>query len=296
MIKKKTKFKVDLIITGDWGLRDDTPVCRTDNYWEAQWSKVDQITQLQKKYNCRVINSGDIFDKWKTSPELLNECIIRFPLQMETIIGNHDMPSHQINLMYKSGLQTLTETGIVNQIPLQGDWGYDEDELGIYRFENRKSRKLMILHVMVYKGKEPYPGCPDLKCHQLMKKFPNIDLIITGHNHQTFTFRKGNQLLVNPGSLTREDADQIDHKPCVFLYDAEQHKVKPHYLKIKKNVISREHIEVKKSKEKRINAFIEKLKQNWDITVSFDENLDRAFKKNKINKEIQQLINKWMGV
>jgi len=290
MIKKK-RFKVDAILLGDWHIRDTVPKCRTDDFLKAQWDKVYQIKKLQEKHNCPILNGGDVFNHWKTSPALLNKCISDFPNNIKTIIGNHDMPSHQIDLMYKSGLQTLIETGIVDYISLQGDWGYDKDELGIYRFKNKK---IMILHVMVYKDKEPWPGCTDPKCNQLIKQFPKADLILSSHNHQTFTYRKGNQLLVNPGSLTRQSADQINHKPCVFLYDAEQHKVKPHYLKIKKNVISREHIEVKKAKEKRINAFIEKLKQDWDITVSFEKNLIHAYQMNNINKKIQELINKWI--
>jgi DNA repair exonuclease SbcCD nuclease subunit len=156
--------------------------------------------------------------------------------------------------------------------------------------------QIKILHIMTYKGKAPWPGCTDPECHELFDWFPEADLIVTGHNHKSFTAKKGKQLLVNPGSLTRQTADQIDHKPCVFLYDSKQHKLKKHYLKIKDNVISREHLNVVKAKENRINAFIEKLKHGWDAGLSFEENIERGIKENKIPERIQQIIYDWMCV
>jgi predicted phosphodiesterase len=212
-----------------------------------------------------------------------------------TIIGNHDQPNHNMDLMEKSGLYTLFETGIVKYIPHQGDWGFDKEEITDTRLPRCNFRHFVILHIMTYKGKSPWPGCTDPECNELFDWFPEADLIVTGHNHKTFTAKKGKQLLVNPGSLTRQTADQIDHKPCVFLYDSKQHKLKKHYLDIKENVISREHLNVVKAKENRINAFIEKLKHGWDAGLSFEENIERGIKENKIPERTQQIIYDWMN-
>ena len=126
--------------------------------------------------------------------------------------------------------------------------------------------------------------------------FPDADLIVCGHNHKTFTARRGKRLLINPGSLTRHKADQMDHKPCVFLWNAESNDFKIHYLKIKKDVISREHLDIKSEKENRLNAFIEKLSKGWDVSLSFQDNMEKAIKENKIPKKIQEIIYDWMGV
>jgi predicted phosphodiesterase len=200
-----------------------------------------------------------------------------------------------MDLMEKSGLYTLFETGIVKYIPHQGDWGFDKEEITDTRLPRCNFRHFVILHIMTYKGKSPWPGCTDPECNELFDWFPEADLIVTGHNHKTFTAKKGKQLLVNPGSLTRQTADQIDHKPCVFLYDSKQHKLKKHYLDIKENVISREHLNVVKAKENRINAFIEKLKHGWDAGLSFEENIERGIKENKIPERTQQIIYDWMN-
>ncbi len=295
--KNKTtkELKVDLIITADWHLmeKERNPPCRLDSHWNTQWDKINQIKQLQIKHKCPIYVAGDVFEHWKTSPQLLNMCIDVFSLSdIYSVIGNHDMPQHNFELMEKSGLETLFATNIIKHLKRQIDWGcpIDYDEIKI------KKHKVILSHMMVWKGKRPWPGCTDPEADDVFDIFPNANLIITGHNHKTFTVRKGKQLLINPGSLTRHKADQANHKPCVFLWNAETNKYKIHYLKIKKNVISREHIDIKKNKEERGLAFIEKLKSGWDISLSFKDNLEIAFQENKISEKIKQLIYKWYGV
>lgn len=295
MIKRGKKFKPDLIISGDWHLRDDQPKCRTDNFWEAQWNKVFQILNLQMDVDVPLFLSGDLLHHWKSSPFLINECMSNFPKDsIFTIIGNHDMPQHNINQMQKSSLTSLFKSGHLGFIRNGGHWGIETTPQVVPEIINKK--RIYLLHIMTYKGKSPWPGCTDPECHELFDWFPEADLIITGHNHKTFIAKKGKQLLVNPGSLTRQTTDQIDHKPCVFLYDSNQHKLKKHYLEIKDNVISREHLNVVKAKDKRINAFIEKLKSGWDAGLSFEENIERGIKENKIPKRIQQIIYEWMEI
>jgi DNA repair exonuclease SbcCD nuclease subunit len=297
MIKRGKTFKPDLILSGDWHLRDTVPKCRTDDFWEAQWDKVRQLFYLSYELSCPVYLSGDLFHHWKTSPYLINKTIkelLPFDGHIKSIIGNHDMPNHNIDNMEKSGLQTLFDTKIINRIHFQGDWNFLKIKPTLPLKHHNKN--INFAHIMTYKDKSPWPGCTDPECHELFDWFPEADLIVTGHNHKTFTARKGKQLLVNPGSLTRQTVDQIDHKPCVFLYDSKQHKLKKHYLEIKDNVISREHINIVKSKENRINAFIEKLKHGWDAGLSFEENIERGIKENKIPERIQQIIFDWMEV
>ncbi len=302
MIRSKKKFNVDLIISGDWHLRENTPKCRTDNFWEAQWDKVNQVFELQKKYNCDLYLSGDLFHHWKTSPYLINETMKQFPKpstktrprnKIHSIIGNHDMPGHNIDNMGKSGLTTLYKSGIVRKLSFQGDWGFEKESIHPIHVLCGKLRKMVFLHIMTYKGNSPWPGCTDPECNELFDWFPDTELIITGHNHKPFTAKKGKQVLVNPGSLTRQTADQINHKPCVFLYDSKLHKLKKHYLKIKENVISTDHLKIQKAKDKRINAFIEKLKTKWNSGLSFEQNMEVGIRKNKISKRIQDIIYEW---
>lgn len=298
MIRSKEKFTPDLILSGDWHLRETKPKCRIDDFWKAQWDKVDQVFALQKKYKCDLFLSGDLFHTWKTIPYLINKTIKQFPKVKETkskiysIVGNHDMPGHNIDNMNKSGLTTLFKLDIVRWIPLQGDWGFKKENVLPVQISNHKN--IAVIHIMTYKGNSPWPGCTDPECNDLFDWFPEADLIITGHNHKTFSARKGKQLLINPGSLTRQTADQINHKPCIFLYDSKLHKFKKHYLKIKDNVMSTEYLKVKKAKDKRIYAFIEKLKTKWNAGLSFEQNIEIGIKENKLPKKIKNVVYEWM--
>ena len=45
------------ILTADWHLRDDQPICRTDDFWSTQWRKVNAVTELQTRHGCPVIHA-----------------------------------------------------------------------------------------------------------------------------------------------------------------------------------------------------------------------------------------------
>ncbi len=299
---KRTKHSKtpDAILCADFHLREDQPTCRTDDFIAAQWRKVDFISDLQKKYDCMVLNAGDVYEYWKPSPNLLSETIKHLPDKFCTIFGNHDLPQHNLELAYKSGVYTLATGGhlkilsgchwgqepLIDEAVEFPDWSTEE------RIIKRSVRKILLWHTMTYQGKKPWPGCVDPMAAKLLRKYPQYDLLLTGHNHKSFTEMHEGRLLVNPGSLTRHKADQIDHKPCVYLWYADTNTVKPVYLPVEGDVISREHIEHQQERNKRINAFISKLDTDFEAEVSFEENLLRYQAKNKTKQSVVDIIYK----
>ena len=149
-------------------------------------------------------------------------------------------------------------------------------------------------HVMTYIGKSPWPGCTDLTAEQILDEFPQFDLILTGHNHKSFVAEKDGRLLVNPGSLTRQAADQADHRPCVYLWYADTNTVKPYYLEINKGVVSREHLDRITARDERIEAFVQRLSGEMEIGVNFEESLERFAQKNKVRKSVMEIV--WRAV
>ena len=103
--------KPSAILTSDFHLREDTPVCRTDNFWETQWKKVQWVKDLQREYDCPVLHAGDLFHAWKASPYLLRETMKHLPNNFWTIFGQHDLPQHSLELKNKSGVSALEEAG-----------------------------------------------------------------------------------------------------------------------------------------------------------------------------------------
>ena len=288
------------ILTADWHIRESIPVCRTDDFWKAQWEKIEFISDLQQKYDCPILHAGDFYEttnpimSWKPSPYLLTMSMRHFPGQIWAVYGNHDLPQKSLDLHEKSGVDVLKEAGTIKileechweQEPIPLDYAA---KISLFRIPQKT---ILVWHVMTYpSGKSPWPGCEDLSAGQILDKYPEYDLIVTGHNHKTFIEEKDSRLLVNPGSLMRQDADQIDHKPCVFLWHAESNRVERVEIPHEKNVISREHLDKPKERKERLRAYIENMSTDWEAALSFAKNLEKHFNENKsIPKMLKDLI------
>ncbi len=297
MERTKQHKTVDAILTSDWHLREDTPVCRTDDFQASQWKKVDFISDLQKKHNCPVLFAGDLFNHWKPSPWLLSKTIDHLPAQFKAIYGNHCLPNHSILLQDKSGLFALKTANALEILPGR-HWG---ENPGIDSFPSIeiKDKKILVYHVMTYQGKKPWPGCKDPMGTKLLRQYPEYDLILTGHNHKPFTEHYGHKgsrytTLANPGSLMRQDADQIDFRPRVYLYYADTNTVEPVYLPLESGVVSREHIEEREERDDRISAFITKLETDWEAGVNFQDNLEQFYQTNETEQDVKNIINESM--
>ena len=282
-------FKVDVIYTSDWHLRESTPVCRTDDFWEAQWKKVSFVAELQKKYQCPVIHAGDLFHHWKPSPYLLSKTIQRLPKNFATIYGQHDLPQHNLELAQKSGIHTLVEAGAMRL--LVGGVHYGLEPCSVVTWDGKA---VLVWHKLVWTGSPPWPGCEEPTARTVLRKYKQYDLIVTGDNHQPFVVEMDRRLLVNPGSLTRQTADQVDHTPRVYLWSAETNTVKPVYVPISEGVISREHLERQARRDERIEAFVSKLDTSWVADVSFESNLERFQKENNISFQVMEIVHKAM--
>jgi predicted phosphodiesterase len=281
---KRQKYP-DAILSGDWHLREDVPICRLDNFWDEQWEVVDFIADLQKQYNCPVLNGGDLFNHWKPSPYLLSETMKHLPEQFYCIYGNHDLPQHSIDLSNRCGINVLKEAGKLNL--LQGcHWGQiPKDES-----TNINGKSILVWHVMTFQGTSPYPGCKDAKGATLLRKYPSFSLILTSDNHKPFIETHDGRILVNPGCITRQTASQFDYHPAVWLWFAETNTVQPVYLPISKGIISREHLEEKIERDSRINSFISKLDGDFDAGMSFEDNLQMFESQNSIRKSVMNIV------
>jgi DNA repair exonuclease SbcCD nuclease subunit len=295
------------LLTSDWHLREDTPICRTDSYWNSMWKKVDFISNLQKKWNIPVLHGGDLFDKARPSLNLVRETMLHIPDEFYTVYGQHDLVNHSLDLTNKCGIDVLSVAkklhvlGTIsycndNNLVVDGfHWGQEPKDtvqaIEIFKQTSPLMKKILVWHQMVWQGKKPYPTCTDAPASSVIKKYP-YDLLLFGDNHKTFVEQYEGRLLINPGSLMRMDADQIDHKPCVFLWYASDNTVQQVFLPIEEGVISREHLDVKEERDNRITAFVEKLSDNYSVSLSFEENLSEFMKVNNVEKSVREIIYK----
>jgi len=288
--------KADLILGADFHLRETVPVCRSEEeFLPAQWEKVKFVKALQEEHDCPVLHAGDLFHHWKPSPHLLSSTIAALPAQFWTIYGQHDLPQHNFEERHRSGIYTLEQAGALKVL---NDHDYTENPLlGIEGTSWGKTPYLtecdiLVWHKMVWQGKRLWPEQTDPSAMALLKKYKDYDLIITGDNHKPFTEELDGKLLVNPGSLMRQSADQIDHLPRVYLYYASDNTVTACYLPISSGVVSREHISKNEERSERIDAFISKLDGEWQAGMSFEANLEEFFKTNRVRDSVKAIIYK----
>ena len=295
--------KADLILTSDWHIRETIPVCRTDDFWEAQWEKVHFVKELHQEHNCPVLHAGDLFHHWKPSPHLLSSTIEALPYEFNTIYGQHDLPQHNWDNRFKSGIHTLAQARALSAFkflhyPKKGlhitgaSWGQPPEEIPIEVPDDEAKRKILVWHKMVWQGKRLWPGQTDPNATAILKKYPEYDLILTGDNHKPFVEKYDGRLLVNPGSLTRQTAAQVDHLPRVYLYYAADNTVRSVFLPIQsgEETISRDHIDRNEERSERISAFITKLGGDWDVTLSFEANLEQFLQSNKVLASVKKII------
>lgn len=289
--------KADLILTSDWHLRETIPTCRTDDFWETQWKKVEFVSKLQHEHGCPVLHAGDLFHHWKPSPYLLSYTMAWLPDNFNSIYGQHDLPQHSWENREKSGINTLSVAGTIKvlpgthfgQIPEKPSF---EVHIPTHPIGSHEVRKILVWHKMVWQGKKPWPECTDPNAVALLKKYKEYDFILSGDNHKPFTEEYEGRLLVNPGSLSRQSADQIDHLPRVYLYHASDNTVDACYLPIDPKAVSREHIAKNEDRDGRVEAFISKLDGDWAAGMSFEENLKEFLQRNEVRDSVKDIIYK----
>ena len=300
--------KVSAILSADWHIRNDIPECRTDDFISAQWNKIKFIFSLAEKYNCSIFVSGDLGHKSIWPDELKIEFIrqrnlfIAYPLII-SIVGQHDIPNHRIAEINKSTYGVLKEDKTITDLSeIEGLYKLNDFsiapfpygiEIKVYR--KREGQKLIAMtHQLVIKNTKDWPDQKAQTGYNLLKKYPCYDLILSGDNHKTFTCEYEGRILVNPGSITRQRSDQIDHKTCVFLWYAETNEVEQIFLPIEEGVVSKEHIEVKEQNSQAMDAYVSRLKQGDEVSLSFEDNLEEFLRTNRVQKRVEEKI--WRAV
>lgn len=280
--RSKHRGPVSAILVSDIHLTDVTPVSRTDDYIKAQERKLKFLQDLSKKHQALILHGGDLFHSWKASPWLLAWAYLNLPTPMVTIAGNHDLPQHSIDQYHRSALHAL-------ETVMEGRLTVLMDNPSEYRIGERK---ILILHQLIWPESQRSLRnmVGGLTARDVLEKYPGYDLILTGDNHTPFIEEKDGCILVNPGSTMRSTADQEDHRPRCYLYYAESNTVEPVYLPIEDGVLDRSHRDKVQERNERLSAYIERIGMNWEVGLSFRQNLEAFFQKNNTPKKVVELI------
>jgi hypothetical protein len=285
--------QVSFLACADLHLRDDTPVCRTDDYQKAQTRKLDFLFDTARTLNVPVLIAGDIFDNWKPSHKLVAQVIeLSKGVMVIVVPGQHDLPSHSLTLLDKSGLGVLKAHGwhvltkgcvaVFNGITVAGYAFGETPPAGV-------QTTVLLWHAMNWTHTVPYPGCDAPNVSVLAKRYPKVKLILTGDNHQPFCTDR----TINPGSMMRLTADQSSHRSRFYAVDNKL-EFKAVYFPIEQGVISTIHLEKARERNEKMESFITSISKSTEISLSFEANMDKYFEKNKTDDAVKTMVLKSM--
>lgn len=302
--------KFGAILCADIHLRDDCPMCREpEEFMAAQRRKLGFIGALCQKSHCPLLCAGDFFDNWKPSPSLITMALELLPTPTIIVPGQHDLQNHDLKSLWRTGLGTL-EAGGKGVILFSPGAGFVEGYKPIYtpagtvyglaygqgledlpKTPLKKTVNILLWHHLTCQDKQPWPDAGAETSHALLKKLPAFDLVVTGDNHQQF-YSGGTKgtLLCNPGSMTRQTADQVDFEPAVFGWNAPNNSLTRILLPIDPKAVRTGHLggEKREDRDARMTAYVKRAARQYEARLSFTKNLEKHFKVNEEPKGVEE--------
>lgn len=322
--------KADAILGADLHLWPRAPLCREQDEWiAAMGGKLQDIRNLQKIHDAPFLVAGDIFEKpyMEKGDQWFFSWLMGQIDNWIVIPGQHDLANHRLEAYPESNLAVLEKAGVVKVLFENGKgkgWGDVSKTIDAFPWgttpssckKESDSIHIALVHKLVYPGKPPFPDAEleGSTAKALMKKMKGFDLIVSGDNHETFGLAssrginttvggefgyntwpnelgaKHAQLLVNPGSLMRTSAKQIDHEPSVFLWHADTNTVERYILPHAPNAVNRDHIDRQEIHDEKMDVFVERLAGDVDLDLSFTQNVRRRAKESKVPAGVKEII------
>lgn len=266
---------------------------------ERQWN---QVRVVAEKHRIPVVVAGDIFDVWKSPPELTNFVIRLFRgLEVYAVPGQHDLPNHVYEDMHRSSYGTLVEAGAIVNVDKPdfraGDnlriypaaWGFD-----IWKCKDHQRSEvcLLVAHRYVWlNDRTCYPGAPqESNLAVLKKQLIGYDAAVFGDNHKGFLAQSGKCSVLNCGGFMSRKSDERDYKPrigmlmsdgdidLVFLDTSEDKWIDPEQ---EAELIDR-HFD--------LSELIGEFEELGDEQLDFAEALTRAAERSGASDEVRMLI------
>jgi predicted phosphodiesterase len=280
-----------LLLTGDIHYTDKAPRTRTDDYLSELHRKI----MVLKNHNLTILQPGDLTDtpflSYLTFRRLLS---ILQGITILSVYGQHD-------LRYRNKGNTPVDTlkdacssfHIADAVPYELEknvylYGASFEE-EIPKITTASSYNILLIHRMISPIKSEdwheEEALPFLKKHK-------FNLIISGDNHKSFEAKHNYKRLINCGSLMRSKIDQIDHKPCYYIFDTKTERLEKHFIPITDGdkVFDMNLKEEKAERNEDLEAFVSGLSKQKEMGLNIQNNLIAYMKKNKIGEDIQNII------
>jgi len=232
------KAKAIAIGCSDLHITDKVPVARGETDWfDVQKRYFTQLRNLQIRVSTSsnrvpVLIAGDIFDKPKPSPEVINFAIDELPLSSFAVPGQHDLLHHSYDEILKSGFFTLVKADRLTLIESSGDWlnacwfcigsPWGKGIRDSFHEPSTDRKNILICHRYIWtEGGSDYDQAPNDKHIKAYKRcLRDYKVAIFGDNHKSFLAEIGNCTVFNGGCFIRRRSTERDYTPQVcVIYD-----------------------------------------------------------------------------
>lgn len=281
-----------ILVTADWHVKWERPVCRTDENWiESQRKTISEIRSVFEKSKCdQIWILGDLFDAPKCSTAAVNMLIDelkKFPANsVKVLCGNHDLKDHSYSNLEECSIGTIKH--LFGDVP---------DKVGSLKVsakpfsldDKESDADIVCTHQLTFPDEKsrPMPGCGTL-AQDLLDLWREAQIIFTGDYHHGYVYEEDcdtlpGRYVVTPGCINIQKADELDYEPFVVVWDTDatlnREAFEQVYLDPQRESCTRDHIEAREQKEEMLSEVVETIKGGAEITLDFDSNLEKAVRK-----------------
>jgi len=222
-------MKRNKILTADWHIRASSPQYRVDDYAKTILNKIEFIVETANKYNADIIVAGDIFHNIKVGIRTINKLIqILRKLKGDcyTVPGQHDLEGHNETLD-PTPYYNLMEAGVICNLssnPVNNIYGVGwEQALGDVSTDDES---ILVVHHCITPDKPPFfLEDSAMSAQEILDSCAEFQYIVSGDYHVPFVIKDDGRYLINCGSISRSNKDQIDYQPMIHLLEIDKNKV-----------------------------------------------------------------------
>lgn len=291
------------LLVGDIHLSIKPPIARAEekSWFGAMEKSLAELRRLQEDHQAIVLCAGDVFDHWNSPPELINWALERLPEGIYSVPGQHDLPGHRPDLLYRSAYGTLVRAGKIKEL---GGWPILLGGMAIYgrpwgeeipEVREGEGIKILVTHEYLWTSGTGHGGASrDQKLSKVGKKFEGFDVVVVGDNHVPFDrILKGETQVFNCGTFFRRKVSEEAWTPRIGLLHASGIVIS-HPLPIEGECFSggleSSHELQEADDERGVDSFVEAVVGLESCSLDYRDNLMRAMESRKVSEEVREIL------
>lgn len=297
-----------IVMISDLHLLAEQPQSRLDNAVEAQQEKFSFVLKYCFDNECILLCAADVFDKprsWVLLPRII-DLLNKYRVDFFTVFGGkgHDTYLYSDVGRESTNLGILEKSGLINILkeePYGEVLGRKNKFLQIYgcsygeeipKVKEKSFLSILVIHAPI---SDQGVGIGDyINARKFLKMNKDYKIILCGDIHRKFLIEFNGRYIINTGPMFRKEATEYNfqHKPGFYVFDTEEFIFDwieiPH--KKAEKVLSRDHINKVKNRDKLMERFNFKLKEGNEEGVTFFDNLSIIMNQIRINKNIKKIL------